>query len=137
MPHSPRWENGKLWVLNSGTGYLGYVDFENKAFVPHIFCPGFLRGLAIKGNYAAIGLSKPRYQRFEGLDLQKNLEEKDSEAWCGVQIVDLNSGAVVEWVRLDGPVSELYDVTFLDDVKCPMALGQRSPENLSLISFEA
>ena len=136
MPHSPRWSNGKLWVLNSGTGYLGWIDFDQKKFVPHVFCPGFLRGLAIKGDYAAVGLSKPRYQRFEGLDLQKNLEAKSSEAWCGVQIVDLKSGAVVEWVRLDGPVSELFDVTFLDEVKCPMALGQQSPENLSLISIE-
>ena len=136
MPHSPRWANGKLWVLNSGTGYLGMVDFENRKFVPHTFCPGFLRGLAIKGNFAAVGLSKPRYQRFDGLDLQKNLEAKDSEAWCGVQIIDLKSGSVVEWVRLDGPVTELFDVAFLDDVKCPMALGQQSPENLSLVSFE-
>ena len=136
MPHSPRWSNGRLWVLNSGTGYLGWIDFEKKKFVPHVFCPGFLRGLAIKGDYAAVGLSKPRYQRFEGLDLQKNLEAKSSEAWCGVQIVDLKSGSVVEWVRLDGPVSELFDVTFLDEVKCPMALGQQSPENLSLISIE-
>ena len=23
MPHSPRWANGKLWVLNAGTGHLG------------------------------------------------------------------------------------------------------------------
>ena len=53
-----------------------------------------------------------------------------------MQIVDLRSGAVVEWVRLDGPVTELFDVALLDDVRCPMALGQRSPENLSLISFE-
>jgi uncharacterized protein (TIGR03032 family) len=136
MPHSPRWVNGKLWVLNSGTGYLGTVDFDTRKFVPHVFCPGFLRGLAIKGDYAAVGLSKPRYQRFDGLDLQKNLEAKHSEAWCGVQIVDLKSGSVVEWVRLDGPVSELFDVTFLDDVKCPMALGQQSPENLSLVSIE-
>jgi hypothetical protein len=45
-------------------------------------------------------------------------------------------GTVVEWVRLDGPVSELFDVAFLDDVKCPMALGQQSPENLSLVSIE-
>ena len=30
MPHSPRWANGKLWVLNSGTGYLGTVDLENE-----------------------------------------------------------------------------------------------------------
>lgn len=136
MPHSPRWANGKLWLLNSGTGYLGTVDFDKKCFVPHVFCPGFLRGLAIKGNYAAVGLSKPRYARFEGLDLQKNLEAKDSQAWCGVQIIDLKSDTVVEWVRLDGPVTELFDVTFLDDVKCPMALGQQSPENLSLISIE-
>lgn len=137
MPHSPRWADGKLWVLNSGTGYLGTVDFETRSFVPHTFCPGFLRGLAIKGRYAAVGLSKPRYERFEGLDLQKNLEEKDSEAWCGVQIIDLESGTVVEWLRLDGPVTELFDVAFLDNVKCPMALGQRSPENLSLVSFES
>ena len=136
MPHSPRWSNGKLWVLNSGTGYLGWIDFDNRKFVPHVFCPGFLRGLAIKGDYAAVGLSKPRYQRFEGLDLQTNLETKNSEAWCGVQIVDLKSGSVVEWVRLDGPVSELFDVAFLEEVKCPMALGQQSPENLSLVSIE-
>jgi len=136
MPHSPRWADGKLWVLNSGTGHLGTVDFETKKFVPHAFCPGFLRGLAIKGGFAAVGLSKPRYERFDGLDLQKNLEDKDSEAWCGVQIIDLKSGTVVEWVRLDGPVTELFDVAFLDDVKCPMALGQQSPENLSLVSFE-
>ena len=87
-------------------------------------------------DFAAVGLSKPRYERFDGLDLQKNLEDKDSEAWCGVQIIDLKSGTVVEWVRLDGPVTELFDVAFLDGVKCPMALGQQSPENLSLVSFE-
>jgi hypothetical protein len=51
--------------------------------------------------------------------------------------VTLQASSVVEWVRLDGPVTELFDVAFLDDVKCPMALGQQSPENLSLVSFEA
>lgn len=136
MPHSPRWADGRLWVLNSGTGYLGTVDFATRRFVPQVFCPGFVRGLAIKGGYAAVGLSKPRNQRFDGLELQRNLEAKDSEAWCGVQVVDLRSGSVVEWVRLDGPVTELFDVTFIDDVKCPMALGQQSPENLSLVSVE-
>ena len=53
-----------------------------------------------------------------------------------MQIVDLRSGAVVEWARLDGPVTELFDVAFLGGVKCPMALGQQSPENLSLVSVE-
>jgi len=136
MPHSPRWADGKLWVLNSGTGHLGTVDFATRRFVPRVFCPGFLRGLAIKGDFAAVGLSKPRSARFDGLDLQKNLEQKDSQAWCGVQVIDLRTGSVIEWVRLDGPVAELFDVTFIDGVKCPMALGQQSPENLSLVSIE-
>jgi hypothetical protein len=26
MPHSPRWHAGRLWLLESGTGSLGYVD---------------------------------------------------------------------------------------------------------------
>ena len=136
MPHSPRWENGKLWVLNSGTGYLGYVDFENKSFVPHVFVPGFARGLAIHGNYAVVGLSKPRYERFEGLDLDQNLADKDSEAWCGIQIINLNTTTVEEWIRLDGPVSELFDLTLLPNVRCPMAIGQQNKENLSMVTFE-
>lgn len=64
------------------------------------------------------------------------MHEKDSEAWCGVQIINLESKVVENWIRLDGPVSELFDVTILPNVKCPMAIGQQSPENLSMISFE-
>ena len=136
MPHSPRWADGKLWVLNSGTGYLGYVDFESKSFVPHTFCPGFMRGLAMHGNYAIVGLSKPRYERFEGLQLDQNLADKDSEAWCGVQFINLTTGNVEHWIRLDGPVSELFDLTVLPGVRCPMGIGQQSKENLSMVTFE-
>jgi len=51
MPHSPRWHNGNLYVLNSGTGYFGKVDFEKKEFVPMCFLPGYARGLAIFGKW--------------------------------------------------------------------------------------
>jgi len=78
MPHSPRWHNGKLWLLNAGTGYLGWVDFDKKAFVPHAFVPGFARGLSMIGNVAAVGLSKPRNQRFEGLQLDEELKKRDA-----------------------------------------------------------
>ncbi|MGB2074122.1 MAG: TIGR03032 family protein, partial [Henriciella sp.] len=43
MPHSPRWHNGKLWVLNSGSGELGWINPETKSFEPVAFCPGFVR----------------------------------------------------------------------------------------------
>src|SRR5688572_11024876 len=45
MPHSPRWYRGKLWLLNSGTGDFGYVDFKSGRFEPVTFCAGYLRGL--------------------------------------------------------------------------------------------
>jgi hypothetical protein len=32
MPHSPRWYQDKLWLLNSGKGELGYVDLDTGKF---------------------------------------------------------------------------------------------------------
>ena len=136
MPHSPRWHNGKLWVLNAGTGYLGWVDFETKSFVPFTFCPGFLRGLSMIGNVAAVGLSKPRNGRFAGLALDEELKKRDAEPWCGVQIVSLTTGDVLQWVRFDGDITELFDISFLPGVRNPMMVGLRTGEIRELITFE-
>ncbi len=137
MPHSPRIYDGKLWILNSGTGELGWVDTAAGSFHPIAFCPGFLRGLAFHRNYAFIGLSKPRYARFEGLPLDEKLIEADSEPWCGMQIIDLNTGRCVEWFRIDGSVTEIYDVRILNGISCPMALGFASTDIKSLITHES
>ncbi|WP_246022939.1 TIGR03032 family protein [Cognatilysobacter terrigena] len=137
MPHSPRWANGKLWVLNAGTGHLGWVDFERKAFVPLTFVPGFARGLSIVGNVAAVGLSKPRNQRFEGLDLDDELRKRDADPWCGVQIVSLTNGDVLNWIRFEGDVTELFDISFLPGVRNPMMIGLRTAEIRDLITFES
>lgn len=137
MPHSPRWANGKLWLLNAGTGHLGWVDMENKKFVPLAFFPGFLRGLSIIGNYAAVGLSKPRNQRFEGLQLDQELAKRDADPWCGVQIASLTNGDVLNWIRFEGDISEIFDVCFLPNVRNPMMIGLRTPEIRDLITFES
>ena len=137
MPHSPRWHNGKLWVLNAGTGHLGWVDFEKKAFVPHAFVPGFARGLSIIGNVAAVGLSKPRNQRFEGLQLDEELKKRDVEPWCGVQIISLANGDVTNWIRFEGDIGEIFDISFLPNVKNAMMIGLRTPEIRDLITFES
>ncbi len=137
MPHSPRWHNGRLWLLNAGTGHLGWVDFAAKKFVPHTFVPGFARGLSIIGNVAAVGLSKPRNQRFEGLQLDEELKKRDAEPWCGVQIVSLTNGDVVNWIRFEGDISEIFDISFLPNVKNPMMIGLRTPEIRDLITFES
>jgi uncharacterized protein (TIGR03032 family) len=137
MPHSPRWHNGRLWLLNAGTGHLGWVDFEKKAFVPHAFVPGFARGLSIIGNVAAVGLSKPRNQRFEGLQLDEELKKRDAEPWCGVQIISLANGDVTNWIRFDGDITELFDIAFLPNVRHPMMIGLRTNEIRDLITFES
>jgi uncharacterized protein (TIGR03032 family) len=137
MPHSPRWHDGKLWVLNAGTGYLGWVDFEKKAFVPFTFCPGFLRGLSMIGNVAAVGLSKARNGRFSGLALDDELKKRDADAWCGVQIVSLTNGDVLQWIRFEGDISEIFDISFLAGVRNPMMVGLRTAEIRELITFES
>jgi uncharacterized protein (TIGR03032 family) len=138
MPHSPRLYRGKLWVLNSGTGEIGWIErgasAKDAAFNVIAFCPGFVRGLAFHGKYAFVGLSKPRYQRFEGLALDKKLAKTDSEPWCGVQVIDLDNGACVHWFRIDGPVAELYDLGVVPSVVRPMALGFATNEILGLIT---
>lgn len=137
MPHSPRVYQGKLWVLNSGTGELGYVDVEQGRFVPLAFCPGYLRGLGFHGNFAIVGLSKPRGDRvFTGLELDERLASKEATAQCGLMVVDLTTGNIVHWIQLEGVVVELYDVQVLPGVRQPMALGFRTDEIRRVITFE-
>lgn len=138
MPHSPRMHNGKLWLMNSGTGEFGHIEIGAKGkgtFKPVAFCPGFLRGLAFHKGFAFVGLSKPRYKRFEGLALDQKLKDADSEPWCGIQIIDLKNGQCVDWLRIDGAVSELYDLEILPGHRCPMAIAPQSNEAAQLITL--
>lgn len=139
MPHSPRVHDGELWVLNSGTGELGVVEGAvtgKGRFVPRIFCPGFARGLAFHGGFAFVGLSKPRYNRFEGLALDQRLADADSEPWCGVQAIDLSRGVCAEWFRIDGAVKEVFDVAILKGHACPMSIGPGAPEIIGFITHD-
>tara|TARA_R100001244_G_scaffold39766_1_gene35634 strand:+ start:10617 stop:11753 length:1137 start_codon:yes stop_codon:yes gene_type:complete len=136
MPHSPRVHDGKLWVLNSGSGELGWIDPANKAFMPVVFFPGFLRGLAFHNDHAFVTLSKPRHGRFEGLELDEKLKEKDADAWCGIQIVSLSSGDVANWLRFDGTITELFDICVLPGVRNPITLGPQSVEIRDFLTIE-
>src|SRR5260370_606571 len=57
MPHSPRWHDGRLWLLESGTGQLVLVDAATRRRQTVTTLPGFTRGLALCGPYAFIGLA--------------------------------------------------------------------------------
>jgi hypothetical protein len=81
-------------------------------------------------------LSMPRDGSFGGLDLDAELKKRDSDPWCGVQIVNLASGDIVEWIKLEGEVSELFDVAVIPGVRWPVATGFLNDEIHRLYSFE-
>ncbi|NJO20704.1 MAG: DUF4915 domain-containing protein, partial [Spirulinaceae cyanobacterium RM2_2_10] len=138
MPHSPRWYRERLWLLNSGTGDLGYFDPQCDKFVPVAFCPGYLRGLAFWRDWAIVGMSKPRRERtFSGLVLDNRLQSKDAEARCGFAIVNLTTGNIDHWVSLEGVITELYDLQVIPTVTRAMSVGFRTDEILKLITLEA
>lgn len=137
MPHSPRLRDGRLWLLNSGTGEFGWVDPAPGRFTAVAFCPGYARGLAFVGNHAVIGLSLPRENKtFAGLPLDAALAKHDVDARCGLLVVDLVTGDTVEWVRIEGVISELFDVAALSGVRCPSAVGTKGSDIRRVISIE-
>jgi uncharacterized protein (TIGR03032 family) len=136
MPHSPRVTAEGIYLLDSGRGMLVRIDPKSGAKEDIAFCPGFLRGLSIHNGYAIATVSLPRDGAFSGLALQDELKKRDGEPWCGVCIIDLRSGDLVDWIRLNGAIKELFDVTVIPDARCPMALGVNSPDIQSLISFD-
>jgi uncharacterized protein (TIGR03032 family) len=76
-----------------------------------------------------VGLSRPRHDKtFGGLALEQELARRGAEARCGLQVIDLRSGDVVHWLRLEGMVSELYDVAVLPGVVRPTVMGFKSDE---------
>ena len=136
MPHSPRVADGVLWVLDSGRGYIARVDETTGRKENVAFCPGFLRGLAIWNGHAIVTVSLPRDGSFKDLELEANVRARGGVPWCGIQIVDLRTGDIVQWIRLDGFIKELFDVGVIPGSQCPMALGIGTPEVQQTISID-
>ena len=137
MPHSPRLHDGRLWLLNSGTGEFGFVDSAAGRFEAIGFCPGYARGLAFIGNFAVIGLSLARDNRtFQGLPLDGALAARGAEPRCGLLVVDIKTGDAVEWLRIEGVVRELYDVAVIPGVRNPSVIGFKTDEIQRVISID-
>jgi uncharacterized protein (TIGR03032 family) len=136
MPHAPRWRDGKVWLLNAGSGEFGFVDPADGRFVAVTFCPGFLRGLHFIGDYAVATMSLSRGNRtFEGLPLEQKMEASGAAPRCGIAVIDLRSGDLAHWLRIEGVVTELFDAVLLGGVKRPAAIGFRSDEIRRVLSI--
>ncbi len=129
MPHAPRLHGGRFYLLNAGSGEFGALDLTNGRFEAITFCPGFLRGLDFVDDFAIVTMSLPRGDRsFAGLAIEKTLEKTGASARCGLAVIDLKSGDLVHWLRLEGVIAELFDVAVLKGAMRPAAIGFRSEE---------
>ena len=128
MPHSPRWHDEKLWLLESGNGGLGVLDVQNGRYEELCRLPGFTRGLDFLGPYALIGLSQVRESAtFSGIKVAEMLQ---SERYCGVWVVDTRSGSIFGFVKFTDAVQEIFAVQALNGIRWPEVLN----ENNKLIS---
>jgi len=126
MPHSPRWYDGRLWILESGAGSLATVDLSTGRLETIALLPGFTRGLDFYGPFAFIGLSQVRESAlFSGIPITNRL--KVEERSCGVWVVDLRTGQTVAFLRFEVGVQEVFAVQVLPGKRFPDVLTDDHP----------
>ena len=121
MPHSPRWHQGRLLVLNSGNGALESVHLDSGSRTLVASVPGYARGLACLGDLGFIGLSRIRETAiFGGVPVAEHYEELK----CGVGVVNLQTGQTIATFEFESGVEEIFDVQVLPATRCPALSGE-------------
>lgn len=122
MPHSPRWYNGKLYLLLSATGELICADLERGSYDTVVKLPGFARGMARCGDYLFIGISRMREQQ-----VFADLPVGQLKPFVGVVAVHLPSATIAGHVEYITSCQEIYDVQVLPGTRRPGILGFDTP----------
>lgn len=130
MPHSPRWYDNRLWVLESGAGHLSLVDQATGRLNVVCELPGFTRGIDFFGPIAFIGLSQVRESAvFSGIPITERLP-KPEERSCGVWAVDLRNGQVLGFLRFEEGVQEIFSVLVVPH-RFPEVLNDETDEHIA------
>ena len=116
MPHSPRWYDNRLWVLESGRGALCTVDLKTGARTDVARVPGFCRGIDFIGPVAFIGLSQLRGTTpFTDIPIT----DDNSDRLSGVWAVHIGTGKTLAFLKFTGGVQEIFAVQAVHGVLFP------------------
>jgi uncharacterized protein (TIGR03032 family) len=116
MPHSPRWYDDRLWVLESGRGALVTIDPKTGAKTDVARVPGFCRGLDFIGPVAFIGLSQLRESNaFTDIEITEANADRQSGVWA----VHIGTGNTIGLLKFTGGVQEIFAVQALAGVLFP------------------
>jgi uncharacterized protein (TIGR03032 family) len=116
MPHSPRWYEDNLFVLNSGFGRLERVDPATGHREDVALVPGYARGLAFHQDLAFIGLSKIRETAIFG---DAPIATYHDRLKCGVGVIEVSAGTTVATLEFTSGVEEIFDVQIVTGARCP------------------
>lgn len=131
-PHSPKYYRNKLWVLESGSGYFGYIDEETNQFQRKTFLPGFLRGMDMCGDYAVVATSYDRHDSsFDKIELGNTLKEMGQSSKCGLWVIDLNTFDIKHYIIFMSGVGEIYGVSCLRGIRRPLIRDINDPKLLT------
>jgi uncharacterized protein (TIGR03032 family) len=123
--------DGRLYVLNSGTGEVLRLDQVNGTSEKVAALPGFTRGLGRHGNVLFVGLST---LRATALSLDMPLAARGSDLFAGIAALDLETGEVLGALRLPPDVEELFDFVIMHDIGPPLLFDPVL--NASLVAIE-
>lgn len=123
MPHSPRWYQGRLWVLESGKGSLSVVNIDSGETTVVATMPGFTRGLDFCGPFAFVGLSQVRETAiFGSIPITQQVEERT----CGVWVINIENGQTVAFVKFEDAVQEIFAVQAIANITFPEIINEQS-----------
>lgn len=124
MPHSPTMYKGELYLLLSASGEFVKANLTNGTYETIIDLGGFCRGLDFCGDYAFIGMSKPRKSSttFSKLPFSN---ESDS----GIKVLHMPSQKMVAEIKYQSTVEEIYEVKVLPDTIRPNILNTIDPKH--------
>lgn len=101
QPSAPRLYRNRLWVLESGTGSLGWVDLEKRRFERFAQVPGFPLGLRFVGDHALVTTAHA----------------------AGIHWVNLKTGRIDHQLSLQAPIAEVIDVAIIPGETVPRLAG--------------
>ena len=120
MPHSPRVDGERVWLLDSGRGRLVNVKPGTGQLEVVAELSGYSRGLALHGSYAFVGLSKIREtSTFGGIPIAENRDKLK----CGVAVVQRATGQGVAFLEFKQGIDEIFDVQVLPGLRFPAVSG--------------
>ena len=120
MPHSPRWYEDRLWLLESGDGSIARATSRRGRGRRSAGCR------ASRADSISPGRSPSSdCRKCEIGDLQRPAAHRTiAGTHCGVYVVDLRNGQTVAFLQFQAGVQEIFAVQVLHGIRYPDVLPE-------------